>query len=199
MPTLQLASLVPSLRSASFNRLTCETVRGLLGPDVTMTDIDIEAVPFYNHDVEAIADPEGVAKMKQIVASTDALIIFSPEYNSSMPGVLKNAIDWLSSSTGGASVLSTAAVALVATTPGRHEAAGLQDHLQTCVQANTKEPFLSTHVLNSIRHRLTNQSGEADLEGTILGGSALGDLDPLPGLEQWVRKLEATVRARTSA
>lgn len=189
MQTTKIAALVGSLRTKSYNRLSLEAVGQLLPPGVDLEEIDLATIAFYNADVEAAGDPDGVANMKALVAESDLLIIFSPEYNGSMPGVVKNAIDWLSSSTEGPSILSEAAVALVVTIPGKHQAVGVQDHLGTCIGANTKEPLRGIHVINSARHRLTDESGIPDTDGLVLGGSKLGDMDPLPDLQRWLTTL----------
>jgi chromate reductase len=57
---------------------------------------EIGAIPLYNADVEAAGPPESVARLKERVAAADALLFATPEYNYSIPGVLKNAIDWVS-------------------------------------------------------------------------------------------------------
>jgi chromate reductase len=56
----------------------------------------IEGIPLYNGDVEAAAIPQRVAELKSAIAQADGLILSTPEYNNSIPGVLKNAVDWLS-------------------------------------------------------------------------------------------------------
>jgi chromate reductase, NAD(P)H dehydrogenase (quinone) len=57
---------------------------------------DISAIPLFNEDVEAEGWPPAIANLRQQVAASDALLISTPEYNYSLPGVLKNTIDWLS-------------------------------------------------------------------------------------------------------
>lgn len=94
---ISLIGISGSLRRDSLNsRLLLAAQR--LCPDGTTLDIhSIEAVPLYNFDVEkADGIPETVAAIKDAIAAADGLLIATPEYNGSMPGVLKNAIDWLS-------------------------------------------------------------------------------------------------------
>lgn len=65
-------------------------------PEVSFELADISAVPLYNGDIETEQGiPPAVARLKDLVASSDGLLIATPEYNQSTPGVLKNAIDWM--------------------------------------------------------------------------------------------------------
>lgn len=191
--TLHLTVLVGSLRQHSFNRMTLDACRDLLGHEITFSEIDLTDVPFYNADVEAAGDPPAVAALKQSILSADALLILSPEYNGSIPAVVKNALDWASSSVEGPSALSGRTVGLVATIPGRHEADGVRSHIAGVVGRNSDHFFAASHVINSIRHRLTIDPTPSDLErqdpknGTMLGGSELGTMNPRPDLEQWLR------------
>jgi len=83
-----------SLRKGSYNSaLLHEAVR--LFPD-RISVADINGVPLYNGDVEADGVPGPVLKLKRRLDDADGLLLASPEYNNSLPGVLKNAIDWLS-------------------------------------------------------------------------------------------------------
>jgi NAD(P)H-dependent FMN reductase len=85
-----------SLRKASLNTQLLRACQPLLPPDVTLDIVTLHDVPLYDGDVEAQGIPAGVARLKDQVASADGLLLCSPEYNHTMPGVLKNAIDWLS-------------------------------------------------------------------------------------------------------
>ena len=88
-----------SLRRGSFNRLLLEAAR-----DCAPTDLEIElydglaAVPLFDEDIEeeTAGGPPPVQQLRRLVASADGLFIATPEYNQSLPGVLKNALDWLS-------------------------------------------------------------------------------------------------------
>lgn len=85
-----------SLRKGSFNTAFLRVASQLLPPDVTLETFDLAPIPLYNGDVEAAGFPEAVVRFKQRIAAADALLIATPEYNYSIPGVLKNAIDWAS-------------------------------------------------------------------------------------------------------
>jgi chromate reductase len=86
-----------SLRRASFNTNLLRNAADLMPADAQLRIETIEGIPLYNADVEA-ADgiPSRVAELKQAIAASDGLLLSTPEYNNSIPGVFKNAIDWLS-------------------------------------------------------------------------------------------------------
>ena len=165
--TITLAAIIGSLRADSFNRAVFEAAVQRTPDGHDLTELDISSVPFYDGDVEAAGDPAPVAALKRGVSEADGLVIFTPEYNRSVPAVTKNAIDWLSRLPG-ESVLRTTTVGIVAATPGRHDAAGVRDHLATSVNANTDRLFPTTLGIGSIGHKveagvLTDTEALADL------------------------------------
>jgi chromate reductase len=85
-----------SLRKGSFNRRLLEIVSDLLPAGTTYETVELNDIPLYNEDVEQEGFPPAVAKFRSALQNADALLIASPEYNSSMSGVLKNALDWAS-------------------------------------------------------------------------------------------------------
>ena len=87
--------IVGSLRQESFNKKLAEEVEQMLRGRATVEYLDYSDVPLMNQDIEFPA-PEAVTRVRKNVAEADALWIFSPEYNYSYPGHLKNLIDWLS-------------------------------------------------------------------------------------------------------
>jgi chromate reductase len=91
-----LLGISGSLRRDSVNTKLLRAAATLV-PEGTRLDIgSIEGIPLYNADVEAQGTPPAVAALKDAIASADGLLLVTPEYNHSMPGVLKNAVDWLS-------------------------------------------------------------------------------------------------------
>ena len=85
-----------SLRRASLNRALLASAQSLAPANVTVTVHDLRDIPLYDGDVEAGGVPEGVTALKDAIAQADGVIIATPEYNRSIPGVLKNALDWVS-------------------------------------------------------------------------------------------------------
>ena len=91
------AVLVGSLRADSVNRKIAELLRDQAEPGITFDIVDgLEKVPFYEEDLDATATPDAATALRARVASADAVLAVTPEYNGTMPAVLNNAIDWLS-------------------------------------------------------------------------------------------------------
>ncbi|CAN5437852.1 NAD(P)H-dependent oxidoreductase [soil metagenome] len=89
--------LVGSLRKQSINRQLAEVAVGTAPDGVRLNLFDrLGELPFYNEDIDTEPAPEPVAALRAAAAEADATLIVTPEYNGGAPGVLKNAIDWLS-------------------------------------------------------------------------------------------------------
>jgi chromate reductase len=93
---LVILGIAGSLRAGSYNRALLRVAGGLLPPGVTMETADISAIPLYNDDARVAHMPEPVEALKRRIDAADAVLIATPEYNYSIPGVLKNVLDWLS-------------------------------------------------------------------------------------------------------
>jgi chromate reductase, NAD(P)H dehydrogenase (quinone) len=94
---LQFVTLLGSLRKASYNAALARALPGLAPDGVTIQPLgSIGALPLYNADIQAEGFPGDVLTMGEAIAKADGVIIVTPEYNYSIPGGLKNAIDWLS-------------------------------------------------------------------------------------------------------
>ena len=87
--------IVGSLRVKSFNRQLADVAEQMLAGRADVARLDIADVPVVNQDAEFPA-PEDVSRMRKAVGEADAVWIFTPEYNGSYPGLLKNTLDWLS-------------------------------------------------------------------------------------------------------
>jgi chromate reductase len=85
-----------SLRAGSFNSALLRAAAEVLPPGATLDIGSIADIPLYNDDVRAQGDPDPVARLKRGIEDADVLLIATPEYNYSIPGVLKNALDWAS-------------------------------------------------------------------------------------------------------
>ena len=85
-----------SLRQASFNSMALRAAQKLAPEGMRIEIADISAIPLYNDDVRAAGFPDSVAQLKERVRAADAVLLVTPEYNFSIPGVLKNTLDWLS-------------------------------------------------------------------------------------------------------
>ncbi len=94
--TVHILGFAGSLRRSSHNRALLRAAQEMLPPGVTMEIFDLDDIPFFNSDVEAEGTPEAVLAFRAAMQRADALLIASPEYNYSVTGVLKNALDWAS-------------------------------------------------------------------------------------------------------
>ena len=85
-----------SLRQGSYNSMALRAAQKLAPAGMQIEIADIAAVPLYNDDVRAAGFPPAVLALKQQIRAADAVLLVTPEYNFSIPGVLKNTLDWLS-------------------------------------------------------------------------------------------------------
>ncbi|HWO06171.1 MAG TPA: NAD(P)H-dependent oxidoreductase, partial [Methylomirabilota bacterium] len=95
MADLKILGIPGSLRQASFNRYALVAAQSLLPPGASLDIFELEGIPVYNQDLDK-QPPARVVEMKARIRAADAILFATPEYNYSMPGVLKNAIDWAS-------------------------------------------------------------------------------------------------------
>ena len=112
--------LVGSLRADSYNRRLAHAVReqAPVGSSVEVAT-GLDRLPFYNEDLDNEFVPAEVAEFRALVAASDRVLVFTPEYNGTMPAVLNNAIDWLSRPFG-AGALRGKPLAVVGTSVGAH-------------------------------------------------------------------------------
>lgn len=87
--------VIGSLRAKSFNRQLASVAREIISSSAEVEELDYSDLPLLNQDIEQ-PEPKAVARIRKAVSEADALWIFTPEYNLSYPGHLKNMIDWLS-------------------------------------------------------------------------------------------------------
>jgi chromate reductase len=100
-----IAGIAGSLRADSHSRALLRAAGRHLPPDVRLTIWDgLASVPPFNEDLEAGPPPAGVAALRRLITDADALLIATPEYNGSIPGQLKNALDWASRPRGAAAL-----------------------------------------------------------------------------------------------
>lgn len=115
---LEVAALIGSLRRRSYNRGLLRAAM-LLRPDNThLYEVSIRDLPFFNEDLEQGGYPTVVREFRAQLERADALLICTPEYSYSVPGVLKNALDW-ASRPGGRSVLRGTPLAILGASVGR--------------------------------------------------------------------------------
>lgn len=94
--TLRVTGIAGSLRAESYSQMVLASIAAMLPKETVFNTIDAGSMPHYNEDLEKGYLPEGVLSGRQMIAECDAVIIVSPEFNHGIPGVLKNALDWMS-------------------------------------------------------------------------------------------------------
>ena len=107
--TIKLAAFCGSLRKASFNRLALKAFAERLPPGTTLSTIEIGDWPLYDADVQAQGFPVGVQAAQKAMLEADGIVFATPEYNYSVSGVLKNAIDWATRPTDGEGMVALSA------------------------------------------------------------------------------------------
>ena len=125
MSTLQLTAIVGSLRHDSVNGAVARAALANSPDGVELTMYSAADLPLYNGDEEASGPPPAVVALTEHVAASDGLVFFSPEYNSSLPAVVKNVIDWLSRPP---RAYEGTPVTMVTTTPGGRAGLGARSH-----------------------------------------------------------------------
>ena len=93
MNKINILGIVGSLRKDSYNAFALKAAQELLPDGVTLETVNLQGIPVFNQDDE-MAPPNAVLEFKQKIMAADAILFATPEYNYSLPGGLKNAIDW---------------------------------------------------------------------------------------------------------
>ncbi|MGW4891824.1 NADPH-dependent FMN reductase [Kitasatospora sp. NPDC004240] len=146
MTTYQVGYFVGSLSAKSINRILAGALIRLAPPELQFREIPIKDLPLYNHDFDTDYPPEGRA-LKEAIASVDAVLFVTPEYNRSIPGGLKNAIDWASRPWGTNSFTHKPS-AVIGTSPGKIGTAVAQQNLRSVLsfcnspQMNAPEAYI---------------------------------------------------------
>ena len=127
MAETTILTLVGSLRAASVNRQLAELAAASAPGGVTLTIYEgLDELPFYNEDLDAENPPAAVVALRAAAAKADGALVVTPEYNGTIPAVLKNAIDWLSRPWG-AGDLKGKPVAVIGSAAGRYGGAWAHD------------------------------------------------------------------------
>jgi len=156
---MTILGIAGSLRKASFNRGALRAAEQLVPERVKLEIFDLAGIPPFNQD-EDTHPPERVAQFKQRIRSADAILIVTPEYNYSIPGVLKNAIDWASRPYGD-SAWEGKPVAVMGASVGGQGTSRAQYHLRQVFV------FLNMYPLNRPEVMITNAAQRFDAEGNL--------------------------------
>jgi chromate reductase len=126
---MKLLAISGALRKASLNTLLVRHAAGEISTDYHLADLNL---PLYSADIEEAGIPVSVQTLADQIASTDAVIISTPEYNKNISGVLKNALDWVSRTPG--NPWAKKPVAIMSATAGRSGGERAQNSLRLCLQ-----------------------------------------------------------------
>lgn len=181
---MKILGIAGSLRRESYNRMLLRAATEL-APEGTTIEVfeGLDQIPPFNQDDEANPHPK-VAELKQRIRGADAILLVTPEYNYSVPGVLKNAID-AASRPYGDSAWNGKPVAVMGASVGTHGTGRAQYHLRQMFV------FLNMYAVNQPEVMLSNAHKHFDQNGTLIDDTAkklIGQL--LQKLVNWTRKLQ---------
>ena len=128
--SITILGIAGSLRKASYNKSALKAAQGLCPPGATLETFGLEGIPLFSQDEER-DPPKQVVDLKARIRAADAILLVTPEYNYSIPGVLKNAIDWASRPYGD-SAWNGKPVAIMGASVGLFGTARAQYHLRQC-------------------------------------------------------------------
>ena len=132
-----IVGIAGSLRQGSYNRALLGAARELAPPALEISIHDLAGIPLFSEDVERAGIPPAVTRLREAVKEASGLLVATPEYNHGVPGVMKNAIDWLSRPPG-RHVLNGKPAAILGASPGLTGTARAQSQLrQSLVFTNT--------------------------------------------------------------
>jgi chromate reductase len=156
---IQILDFAGSLRKNSYNKALLRATAELMLKDVVLETFDLEGIPPFNQDLET-QPPEKVKDFKARVKAADAILIATPEYNYSIPGVLKNAIDWASRPYSD-NAFDDKPVAMMGASTGMLGTARAQYHLRQCFV------FLNVHTVNKPEVMVNYAPEKFDADGRL--------------------------------
>ena len=158
MPDFSILGILGSLRKASFNRYALVAAQALVPAGAALETFELEGIPPFNQDQEK-QPPTRVTELKAKVRAADAILFATPEYNYSIPGVLKNAIDWASRPYGD-NAWQGKPVAVMGASVGILGSARAQYHLRQCFVFLNMYPVNQPEVLIASAAQRFNERGE---------------------------------------
>ena len=159
MANIKILGVAGSLRKGSFNRMALKVAQGLVPAGASLEATDLPDLPGFNQDLEK-TPPAAVTDLKAKIRAADAILLVTPEYNYSVPGVLKNVIDWCARPYGD-SAWKGKPVAIMGASPGVLGTARAQYHLrQTLV-------FLDMPAVNQPEVMIAGAASKFDANGNL--------------------------------
>jgi chromate reductase len=163
MTHYKVGYFVGSLATASINRLLAKALTRLAPAELEMREISFKDLPLYSYDYDANY-PRVASEFKGAIAAVDAVLFVTPEYNRSIPGGLKNAIDWASRPYG-QNAFTRKPSAVIGTSPGKIGTAVAQQHLRSILA------FCNSPLMNSIEAYIQFERGLITDDGVVTNPS----------------------------
>ncbi len=184
MKDLTICAISGSLRAGSYNTAALHAAAELAPEGVSLVQASIADIPPYNEDVKAAGFPSAVIRLQQAIASAGAVLIATPEYNYSIPGVLKNAIDWVSRTE--PQPFAGKPVAIMGASLGAIGTARAQYDLRKMFVYLDAHPLNKPEVMIGAAHTRFDAEGRLHDEATRKFLASL-----LTALRDWTRRLQA--------
>mgnify|MGYP001801079217 CR=1 FL=1 len=138
MSTPRLVGLTCSLRTGSVNAMAARAATGLMSDVADLALHDIADVRLFHGDAEEAGPPPAVVELYDAVRPADGIVLFSPEYNSSLPAVTKNLIDWLSRDP---TCWDGTGITMVSMSPGGRAGLGAREHFEAIMPRQATRLF----------------------------------------------------------
>lgn len=184
---MNILGIAGSLRRQSYNRSALRAAQKLVPAGVTLNIFELDGIPAFNEDDEK-NPPAKVVDLKRQIRVADALLIVTPEYNYSIPGVLKNAIDWASRPYGD-SAWSGKPAAIMGASVGNIGTARAQYHLRQIFV------FLNIFPINQPEVMIGNASERFDAEGNLTDEKTKEYIRKLlQSLVEWTNRISAQTK-----
>lgn len=185
MATRRVAVLVGSLRKESYTRKVVRAAMGLAPPSLAFEEVEIRDLPHYDQDLETESPPAAWAEFRRRIRAADALLFATPEYNRSVPGVLKNALD-VGSRPYGQSAWQGKPAAVISVSPGALGAFGANHHLRQSLV------FLDVPVMQQPEAYVGNAATLVDAQGKLASDGTRDFLRKfMEAFAAWVERLAA--------
>ena len=184
--THKVAILIGSLRKESFNRKVAKAVEELKPAGLQFEEIPIGDIPFYNEDLETSSPPPQWTSFRQRIKAADAVLFFTPEYNRSVPAVLKNAID-VGSRPYGQSVFDGKPAGVISVSIGAISGFGANHHLRQMLV------FLNVPTMQQPEAYIGGAAKLFDESGKLTNDSTRQFLKGfIDGFAQWIERISGS-------
>jgi len=158
----KIIGIAGSLRTGSYNAALLRIAATLMPPDSTLEIATIKGIPLYDGDLEATDGlPQAVELLKNQVAASDGVLLATPEYNNSIPGVFKNAIDWMSRPPADSGrVFGNRAIGIIGASPGGFGTILAQDAWLPILRTLGMRPWFGGRLMVARAGNVFNDAGE---------------------------------------